>query len=324
MRKPGMGERTVRNGSVLAVLLLATTACSPYGYRAPATNFATAVTDLTDAAARGTVAVEADRIDLLRVRLRDGDVRATTLSAACSSAPASPPQPCELTRFPARTTAEGVTADAPWQTGTTAAASLRSLTAYAASLGALTNAADREAFDKASAELAGSLGGLATASGVGAPIAAPVQAVAGAALWLVGQGLDHERYTRLRAAVRDAHPHVEALAVPVADELQRLHRRRISLLSSSARALNDGIPATPAGPARVARFDDTARAVANLVAVRGADASQLRRRLVDAHRTLRDLLEDPASQLTDALAAAQQFADQAAKLRAALGSRPNT
>ena len=84
-------------------------------------------------------------------------------------------------------------------------AALRALRNYAHALEAVTNAADRTAFDSAVAQLAGSVGALAKNAGMVAPGASTIAPVAVNALgWLVGTALDQERFDALKAGVTAA------------------------------------------------------------------------------------------------------------------------
>lgn len=90
------------------------------------------------------------------------------------------------------------------------------LETYASGLAAVTNAADRAAFDAASAKLASGIGALGTSAAAanpgGAAIGPLATASANLVFWLVGEELDQRRYETLKDAVTQACRPVRLLA----------------------------------------------------------------------------------------------------------------
>lgn len=198
-RRLSLGRRA--NAKFFVVMLLVTlAACSPYSFQKEVTSFSWGVDHLSSGFANGFSALASDRQAKLELDLTTS-LSKVSISSSCFAALSEVPPgaaPCEL--FPTGTTPPALTDIEKTRNQTTSA--LNALKNYADALAAVTNAADRTAFNNAASQLSGSVGALAKTAGAvvpGASILAPV--TTNVLAWLVGTALDQQRFDTLKAAV---------------------------------------------------------------------------------------------------------------------------
>jgi len=160
---------------------------------------------------------------------------------------------------------------------------IKALTDYAHALQAVTNAADRAAFDSAAARLNASV----TALGKGA---GPQGAAASAAFstgfnifaWVFGQALDQERFDTLKQDVNLAASPVQSIANGLGTELDAISQARQLVLYDTVNAL-----IRPLGPGYknyTAREATASQTKALLVQLEQAKPSQVTDALIKARR----------------------------------------
>ena len=175
---------------------------------------------------------------------------------------------------------------------------LQALQNYTAALSALTNAQDRADFDNASSNLStavGSfIGGIATASGVAAPIAPAVSELADTSsnlvLWLVGEDLDYRRLKKLKLAVSTAslpmHTLTQALGVNLDDQSKQRQSVLKELLSFQVNAMNSANAAKVNDQDFGTAFDNAQAAADAFQAVKESSPVEVVQALSEAHDQL--------------------------------------
>ena len=175
---------------------------------------------------------------------------------------------------------------------------LQALQNYTAALSALTNAQDRADFDNASSNLStavGSfIGGIATASGVAAPLAPAVSELADTSsnlvLWLVGEDLDYRRLKKLKLAVSTAslpmHTLTQALGVNLDDQSKQRQSVLKELLSFQVNAMNSANAAKLNDKDFGTAFDNAQAAADAFQAVKESSPVEVVQALSEAHDQL--------------------------------------
>ena len=304
-----------RTGPLAACLLAGLTGCSPYGFRQPVDDFATATSGMLAAIPAGRQAVASDLRTLVRLDVTDGRVKPMLRGNCVAASGAAGLGACRVVPpgDDSRYRAAFPLTDAE-------VAQLQGLNRYARSLQALTRAEDREAMNAASAKAAAAVGAIAGTVAPAAPAAVIAGPVANFALFLVGEALDTERYLRLRRAVDEADPHMAALRAPLVGALRFTRDQRLRLLADTATSLVAGVPAQRTPEARGTRFDaaaDRAQAIAALAAENPAKPVDA---MIAAHAALRTALNDPGANATALAVAVQEFAAQVEALKAAISA----
>ena len=195
---------------------------------------------------------------------------------------------------------------------------MAALTGYALSLQALTNVADRQAFDAASAQVTTATQTLASLASLATPAATVAPVVVTAVLSVVGQGLDYERYRRLRRAVQEAHPAIVSLAPTVAQVISANRSVRLDTLKRTLEAVVDGMPRQSGSANRLLGQDIALERSAALNGLATVDPEAIARGVVTAHAALREALEDRERGFENLRTAVEGFARQAAVWRASL------
>ncbi|MBS0521860.1 MAG: hypothetical protein JSR90_24410 [Proteobacteria bacterium] len=203
-----MGEMRLALAGAAAIALAA---CSPYRYSTEVGKFSTSVDTLASAFTSGYDAPTSDRTAALQIQLID-ERAPVVLSPGCALRPGRLPDskaPCAVLRATAPVPPPIRIPDTPTANEIDLAATrddtmkaLKVLKDYAKGLAAVTNAADRAAYDAAVAQLASAVGALTSAAAKGMPGAGTVATASVNLLgWLVGEALDQQRYDTLRSAV---------------------------------------------------------------------------------------------------------------------------
>ena len=228
---------------------------------------------------------------------------------------------------------------------------LKVLKDYAKALAAVTNAADRAAYDAAVGQLSSSISSLAAAASAAAPAAALAPAAVNLFGWVVGTALDQQRYESLRAAVLivdtpmpypDGTPAVPTPG-PKTDaerkrELERLNKRkpihivattfgkgllalsvaRQEWLFEEGRNLTYRLGSQLTEAAYKQRLSDAQAVVVAINALRKSDPMAAANDLADAHDALAEAIRNPKNGYADLLTALGAFREKVAAVQAAL------
>jgi hypothetical protein len=194
---------------------------------------------------------------------------------------------------------------------------LNVLANYAHALQAVTNAADRAAFDSAAARLNASVTALGKAAG---PQAAAGSAAFSAGFnifaWVLGQALDQERFDTLKQDVNLAAGPVQSIAKGLGTELDLVSETRQLLLTDTIKALI--APLKPGYKNYMAREATASQTKAVLIQLRQTKPSQVTDALIKAHDSLRDAINDPKGSFSNFATAVGKFAELAEALKSAL------
>lgn len=300
--------------------LVALAGCSPYGFSGEVGQFAEGVNQISAAFTAGYANVTNDTVARQDVAFRDRRA-AVEVAPSCvfSSADGEAGSaPCRLYpaggQPPQLTTLEKAAPETE-----KALAGLRN---YAEALQALTNAADRAAFDAAAGRLQAAVGGLASLASSGAPGIGAIAPPAVAALaWLVGTGLDQERYNALRWGVNHSASSVRTIATVLGIGLDAINASRQEQLLSGIRELARLLGPQLSQTDYNARLALTEQRLSQLDALRHVNASRVATLLSRAHDKLLEAVNDPSRSIGDVARAIGEFADHAKALRDALAAR---
>lgn len=192
---------------------------------------------------------------------------------------------------------------------------------YAEALKAITDSADREAYDAASARL---VEGLSRIGAYAGPYGALVGPVGSAVTWLIGQELDWQRRRALERAVANACLPVRTLAAAVGVELAAMKRVRLGrlgdLLRAQLRALN-GDPIRRRADDREygARYDQAEETAARIRALDSTDPAALATALSESHDDLVTAVQSGKGDLESLATSLSRLAALTSELQAALG-----
>lgn len=302
------------------LLALGLGACSPYEYSKEVTGFSTGVDQIKTAVTSGYANLAADRLALLQLELLDtrAPIELTQSCPYLVRPVAATKAPCLLLRHnqavPSPTELE-VAEDHVLEFAD-------ALAVYAKALAAVTNAADRDAYDAAAKRLAGNVQNLAkAASGVAPGADAIAPAVVNLVAWVVGAALDKDRVDTLARSVHLAKPLVGKVAGVLKTDLKLVAVERIKVLKAYTAAL-----AKPLGPslspaAYKERFAQAEAARIKLDAVRHSSPEGAVDDLVKSHDALIDAVDDPKANFAQLISAVSGFEQQATALRDALAAR---
>jgi hypothetical protein len=332
-RDPAVGAiaRQPRRGPLrlCCALLVGLAGCSPYNFSREVGAFSTGVDQLSDGFNSGYAALAADRAALAQLQLTSDRAR-VAIAKSCFALPGRSSQneaPCALYR----------SGDSPSvlseveQAGNKTTALLAALKAYAQALVAVTNAADRAAYDAAVGQLASAVGTITKDAG---PQGAAIGTVAPAGVnligWVVGAALDQQRFESLKAGV-DAvgRPLSDGKTIPidvVAREagagLYALALAQREVLVNELNTLSGPLGSSLTDAAYRQRLSDAAAVAAVLDRLRQSDPTATASALIDAHKALVAAVDDPNREYSSLVKAVNDFADQAAALHAALSVTP--
>jgi hypothetical protein len=309
--------------SWLAVVALA--ACSPYDFSKEVGAFSTGVDQLSSGFTSGYTALAVDRVALLQLELTAARAK-VALATSCLALPSKSSQneiPCALYRVgdtpPALSKIE--------QTRDKTTAFLKALKNYAQALLAVTNAADRAAYNAAVAQLASTVGTMAKAAG---PQGAAVGTVAPAAVnlmgWIVGTALDQQRFDSLKAGViAVSTPLPDGKTIPinyVATEagagLLALALARREVLVKEINIMTHPLAPSLTDAAYRQGLSNAQAVVTVLDGLRQTDPTAAAAGLVEAHKALVAAVSDPSQNYATLVKAVGDFANQATALHTAL------
>lgn len=304
----GGRRRSIAVRGAACCLLLLAAGCSPYQYSKEIADLSTGMDRLSNAFDAGYTSLAAEHAAERHRTLVDQRARVEIPGICGKPIPASGVrQPCAL---------HAKQGPAPALTGVeekrrAVLGKVKVLVAYVHALQAITNAADRTAFNDAAKRLGATVGELAAAQpGAGAIAPAAINLV----LWVVGEKLDQDRFDALKQAVNEAQKPVEVVARQLGDALQAIKARRQETLSHTLRALS-----RPLGPALSTtsyreRLTEAETTLAKVDAVGQVDPTAATRALVEAHKALAKAVRDPEPNYAHLLAAISDFADKSKAL----------
>jgi hypothetical protein len=308
------------------LLLLGLASCSPYSFPREVGAISTGVDQLSNGFNSGFAALAADRAAKTELELTGARAK-VAIASTCFASPAdaAPSQiPCELYRFgtPAPTLSDIE------QLRDRTMAALAVLRGYAHALTAVTNAADRTAYDAAVAQLSGSVGALAKNADAVAPGASTVAPASINLLgWLAGTALDQQRFESLKAGVTAAgtptangESPIARVAKTLGAGLVALSEARQQVVVAETQILVGRLDPSLSDGAYRQGLSDAQTAVAVLDGLRQADATAAAKSLVAAHDALLAAVNDPARNYPGLLKAVSDFADRAAALQDALAA----
>jgi hypothetical protein len=308
--------------SWLALVGLA--ACSPYDFSKEVSAVGTGVDQLSDGFTSGYAALAADRAAEAQLDLTGSRARVAMASSCLVPAPKSSQDqiPCGLYRFGA--SPPGLSGIEQERDRTTAL--LAVLKDYAHALVAVTNAADRTAYNAAVAQLASTVGSLAEEAG---PQGAAASTVAPAAVniigWIGGTALDQQRFDSLKAGVTAASTPLPNGAVPInyvattaGDGLLALSEARQAVLIAEVQILTNRLGPSLTDAAYRQGLSDAQAVVAVLDGLRHADPTGAAAGLAKAHAVLVAAVNDPTQNYPSLLKEVEAFSNQATALQTAL------
>lgn len=360
-----MGEMRLALAGAAAMALAA---CSPYRYSTEVGKFSTSVDALAGAFTSGYDAPTADRTAALQIQLID-ERAPVVLSPGCALRPGRLPDskaPCAVLRATAPVPPPIRIPDTPTANEIDLAATradtmkaLKVLKDYAKGLAAVTNAADRAAYDAAVAQLSSAVGALTSAAAKGMPGAGAVATASVNLLgWLVGEALDQQRYDTLRSAVltvdtplpeeggsRPGAAAARADAPPPTDAERKAEQQRAAArkpihivattfgkgllavsvarqewLYEEGRVLAYRLNGSLSAADYRQRLADTQTVVAAINGLRNADPTGTAQDMAKAHDALAAALRNPKTAYADLLAAIGTFADKVAAVQSALSA----
>lgn len=201
---------------------------------------------------------------------------------------------------------------------------------YAQGLKAISNASDRTEFDAEVAKLKKSLEALAAlVPGLGVGGAAAIGGGINLLGWLVGTGLDLQRYETLRKTVtlvnspvgaNDQRP-LDTLGGAMLIELLQMQTDRRNVLFAEAAEIRRGLGPGLGEPTYRARLADLEDVLAKLEAVRKSDPTAAVEGMVAAHDALAKALNDPGNQAEAVAKAVGEFGDRVNAVVAATSSK---
>lgn len=323
---------TLSSWYAVATVSLFISGCSPYVFDKEISKFADASKTVSDAVTASAAITRQEAADRQRYELMPG--RHALRSADCdppSEAVSQRPR-CRLVKAATVSEAEQKL-DAQREEELAAlsrleqqsASKLQAITDYTEALRAVSNAADRAAYDAAASRLGGSIKGLVDVGNVATPgIGLGISAITRAGLWLVGAALDAERRATLTSAVHAADPNLKVLAGALQDDLGAINRIRVSIVAGAVSQMADSLTPLLTKEEYAVRLLEAQQLAARQDALLRSRPAETVDKLVKAHRALSSALDDPEKQFADLVQAVGDFATEAKALRDALTAKPTS
>jgi hypothetical protein len=286
---------------------------SPYQFSNEIGSFSTGVDNVSSAYTTGYNNLANDHQTLQTLILNDTSAK-LRLATSCNPA-AQSPLPCDFYRQgdPQPSVSDPALASSRPKT----LEAVKALTDYAHALQAVTNAADRAAFDSAAARLNASVTALGKAAGPqGAAASAAFSAGFNIFAWVLGQALDQERFDTLKQDVNLAAGPVQSIAHGLGAQLDAISQARQLVLYDTINALIK--PLGPGYKNYATREATASQTKALLVQLEQATPSQVTDALIKAHDALRDAINDPKGSFGNFATAVGEFAELAEALKGAL------
>lgn len=309
---------------VLVASLVSLGACSPYSFQKEITSFSSSVDHLSNGFTNGFAAIVSDRQAKLQLDLTTARSK-VSMTSSCLAAPSDlgpNAPPCEV--FPTGSTPPSLSDVEKTRKQTTAV--LSALKDYGDALAAVTNAADRTAFNNAVAQLSGSVGALAKTADVVAPGASTIAPVTVDLIgWLFGTALDQQRFDSLKAAVNavgTAPSHgqspMNVVATTMGAGLYALSQARQAILIAEVQELSGQLRPALSNSAYQQGLTNTQSVLVVLDGLRQANPTAAAQALVKAHDALVAAVNDPSRNYASLITAVGDFADQASALETAI------
>jgi hypothetical protein len=264
-------------------LILMVAACSsPYPYSREVADLSTNMDRLSDAVTAQYASLAADRSAEQHLKLLDHrGLVAYPISCGKPNKADELRQPCLL--YP-------VNGEPPVLMGSEHNRAdildkIQALRAYIHALQAITNAADRTAFDGAAKRLEATLGKHASVANAAAPGASVIlPAATNLILWVVGEKLDQDRYDALKLAINKANDDVKKIATHLGTGLEEINSNRTTVLGRTVRSLRQRL--SGGLPGHEDRLAKTETVLAKFDTVGQAQTAAVTTALVTAHEHL--------------------------------------
>ena len=305
--------------------LLATSACSPYGFEKEIGEFSSGLSALSGAFDDNLNAARNDfeqrqfaTYSMERPRIRV----AASCGIPANALPTASPE-CQVVRLVPSSIESGYL---PIMQGITRAATntgpvLRALQKYANALEAITKASDRLAFDTASSQLVTSVGALSTALNLAVPGAGAIlPAAVKAGTFLISQALDAERRKVISAQTHAVDPYMKSIAVVLGQGLEAISLARQGIVLETANGLAGSMNQSVPVSLYATRLEQVQGRITELNKLRRANPTQVAAALADAHHKLVEALDDPQRSLASLATAVTDFAEQAQDFQKAVSS----
>jgi hypothetical protein len=310
------------------ILPVGLAACSPYNFSKEIGAISSGVDQLSNGFTSGYTAPAADRTALAQLDLTGPRARVAMASSCLVPVSKSSQNqiPCALYRSGGTPPAlSGIE-----QLRDKTVVMLAALKDYAQALVAVTNAADRTAYNAAVAQLSSTVGSLAKQAG---PQGAAASTVAPAAVnligWMVGTALDQQRFDSLQAGVIAASTPLPSGEIPINYVARTAGAGLFALSEARQEALISEVKVLiqPLGPsltdATYRQGLSAAEAVVTVLdGLRQTDPTAAAAGLAKAHEALVAAVNDPTQNYPSLLKAVGDFANQAAALHIALAATP--
>lgn len=313
--------------SLLATTVVAlASACSPYVYGDEMATLKGSVDSLSKSVTNGLANYQSE-IAARETRLLIDDRARMTMSEGCYVFDAKTPCKLQRTTAVARPNPKPLTAPYNEATHKHGLETTSALSHYVGGLAAVTNAKDREDFDKAAGKLTKSLKEMAKFADAVLPGASTgVEVIVDTVTWLIGQSLDYQRFRKLKEAVNVVgRPAAEGKTAPiesVAGAIEALLAMQITarqeVLFLEANILSSRLGPGLGEESYRRTLADAQAAVAAYDAVRRANAKAAPKGLVEAHKALLEAVNDSSRQRDKFLEALEAFGNHAAAIEAAL------
>lgn len=320
--------------SLLLGLGLLCVGCSPYSFSKETAAISDGVNKMSDAFSTGYDSLASDRANRVQTTILDSRQR-VLVAPICKSS--------DATNDGTNMCALYVGKDAPQlsdaeQTQAATLKAVKRLKDYANALAAVTNAADRTAYDAAVAQLSGAVGTITTPLDAVEPgFSTLAPAAVNVVGWLFGTALDQQRYASLKRAIT-------TVGLPVADDknkdpdspirivtralgkgLRMLKIARLEVLQNELYDLTRGLNERSwSDDAYRSRLTDSQTTLATIVALRRSDPTGVASDLADAHDKLVLAVSDPTNNYTALIKALGDFTDKVNALHTALTSISKT
>ena len=310
------------------LLAFATAGCSPYNFSKEVSAISAGVDQVSTGFTTGFDSLAADRASAMRLQLTATRGK-IAIATACFLPPPKPP----AEQLPCTVYEQGEEQPMPTaieQKRVRTMAVVTVLTDYAHALAAVTNAADRTAFNAAVSQLSSAVGALAKEAGPAAPGLSTV-APAGVNFvgWLVGTALDAQRFESLKAGVTAASSSVDSqgdsafsvVVTVLGDGLTALNAQRKAVLTQEIGILRGQLQPSLSDAAYRQGLTDLESLLVVLDGLRQTDPAAAVTSLIKAHQALLAAVDDPSRNYPSLVKAVSDFASQAANLQTALGAK---
>jgi len=303
-------------------MLACATACSPYNFQKEVNAFSGSVENLSDAVVEGYSSLASDREAQAQLQLTHARPQ-LVVAPNCAIGASASDDFCDVTVV--RGQQPNLLGSSDEQRAKAKALEvLPALKDYAHALAAVTNAEDRAAFDKAVSQLSNSVGDLTKAADVAAPGASVIApAAVDLAGWLVGTGLDQDRFDSLRRGVHAAQRPIQNIAATLGTGLELISTQRRDIIFKDIEGTLKPMGPSLSEEAYREQLADAEAKFAVLNGLRRSDPAGAAESMAKAHDALVAAVDDPNRNYGNLLKALTDFTNKASALRDALAT-PST